>query len=81
MPRVVVNFKFTEDERLLLAKGAKANKMTEADYLRVCLIMDRFMSADPLAMKITAGHLREKVGRRVAEMCGFHVVEGQLSLD
>jgi uncharacterized protein (DUF1778 family) len=68
MPRVMVNMKLTEDERKLLAKAAKANDLTEADYLRVCMIMDRLMEADPLAMKITAGRLREKVGRRVADV-------------
>lgn len=73
MPRIMITLKLTEDERALLAKAAKANDMTEADYLRVCMIMDRVMDGDPLAIKITAGNLREKVARRVAAMLGMDV--------
>lgn len=71
MPRIMVAMKLTEDERKLLSKAAKANSMTEADYLRVCMIMDRVMDADPLAMKIAGAALRVKVGQRVASLLGF----------
>lgn len=71
MPRIMIGMKLTEDERKLLAKAAKANDMTEADYLRVCMLMDRVMDADPLAMKIAGATLRAKVGRRVATLLGF----------
>jgi hypothetical protein len=74
----MIGMKLTEDERRLLAKGAKANDMTEADYLRICMIMDRVMSADPLAVKIASGALREKVGQRVAEVLGFKIVGNTL---
>lgn len=72
MPRIMVAMKLTEDERRLLSKAARDNDMTEADYLRVCMLMDRVMDADPLAIKIASGALREKVGRRVAEVLGFN---------
>lgn len=75
MPIIQVNVKLTADERALLAKGAKANDMTEADYLRVCMIMDRVMDGDPLAIKVTAGRIREKVRRKVTELLG-----GELNL-
>jgi hypothetical protein len=75
MPRIMVNMRLTEDERDLLAKAAKANDVSESDYLRICMLMDRVMDADPLALKICAGKLREKVGRRVAEVLGLKVTE------
>ena len=71
MPRVMVNFKFTDDERALLTKGAKANDLSEADYLRVCMVMDRVMSGDALAIKIAGGALSRVVGQRVAAILGL----------
>lgn len=73
MPICQLAIKFTEDERALLRKRAAKEKMTEADYLRVCMIMDSVMDGDPLAFKITGRNLREKVGRRVADLLGFQV--------
>lgn len=71
MPILKLQIKFTDEERALLKKLAAKNDMTEADYLRVCMIMDGVLEGDRDAIKITAGRLREKVGRRVADLLGM----------
>ncbi len=65
MPVEVFGIKFTEEERALLRKRAKIEKLSEADYLRVCMIVDAVMAGDRDAIKITAGRLREKFLARV----------------
>lgn len=75
MPICQLAIKFTEDERALLRKRAAKQKMSEADYLRVCMIFDSVMDGDSLALKITAGRMREKVGRRLAQVLGFEVTD------
>jgi hypothetical protein len=71
MPRIMVNMKLTEEERALLAKRAVVLQMTEADYLRVCMLVDSVLDGDRDAVRIVGGNLREKVGRRVANLLGF----------
>ncbi len=71
MPIMKLQIKFTDEERALLQEMAERNGMTEADYLRVCMIVDGVMSGNKQAIKITAGRLREKVGRRVADLLGL----------
>jgi hypothetical protein len=71
VPIMTLQIKFTEAERALLRKLAAKNKLSEADYLRVCMIMDGVMDGDRDAIKITAGRIREKVGRKVAGLLGF----------
>jgi len=61
----VFAIKFTEEERALLRKRARIEKMSEADYLRVCMIVDAMLAGDRDAIKITAGRLREKFVARV----------------
>jgi hypothetical protein len=65
MPVEVLAIKFTEEERALLRRRAKKEKLSEADYLRVCMIMDSMISGDRGALKIMAGRLREKFLARV----------------
>jgi hypothetical protein len=67
----MVTLKLTEEERALLAKLATKRNMTEADYLRVCMVMDGVMDGDKDAVKIVGGKLRDVVGKRISELCGF----------
>ena len=71
MPRVMIGMKLTEGERALLAKLSQRNRMTEADYLRVCMLIDGVMSGDRDALKLAGGALRDKVARRFSELLGF----------
>lgn len=71
MPRIMVAMKLTEEERALLAKLSERNDMTEADYLRVCMLIDGVMSGDRDALKLAGGALREKVARRFSHLLGF----------
>jgi hypothetical protein len=70
MPVIGFNIKFSEAERALLAKRAKKEEMTEADYLRLCMLMDAMMAGDPAAVKIFGGKLREKFLARVQRWMG-----------
>ena len=65
MPVVQFNIKFSDAERELLRKRARAEKMGEADYLRLCMIMDSVMSGDVDALKIVGGKLREKAAEGI----------------
>ena len=71
MPRIMVTMKLTDEERALLSKLSDNNRMTEADYLRVCMLVDGVMSGDRDALRIAGGQLREKVARRVSALLGF----------
>jgi hypothetical protein len=53
----VVTIKFTPDEFEMLQAGAAAAKTTQSEYLRGCLLRDRLMDRDPLAMKIAHSRL------------------------
>lgn len=68
MPIVQINVKLTDQEKALLAKRAKANELTEADYFRVCMILEGVMDGDKDAIRITGGHLREKLARSVSRL-------------
>ncbi len=48
----VVTIKFTPDEFEMLQAGANAARTTQSEYLRGCLLRDRLMDRDPVAMKI-----------------------------
>jgi hypothetical protein len=74
MPRIMVAMKLTEAEKALLDKRVEASGMTLSDYLRVCMLVDGVMDGDKDALKLVAGNLREKVGRRLSSILGF---EGQ----
>lgn len=78
MPILRLQIKFTDKERALLRKLAAKNDMTEADYLRTCMIVDGVYSGDPDAIKITAGRIREKVARKVAGLLGFEVTDAPI---
>lgn len=65
MPTIRFDIKFTERERALLRKRATSHRMTEADYLRVCMIADGFMSGDPDAIAATRDKLKDKVKQRL----------------
>lgn len=68
MPILRLQIKFTDEERALLQKLAAKDGMTEADYLRVCMLMDGVMGGDRDAIRIMAGKLREKVAAKMASL-------------
>jgi hypothetical protein len=71
VPILQLAIKFTEAERALLRKRSVKLDMSEADVLRVCMVMDAMMDGDKDAFKITAGRLREKVGKRLADLVEY----------
>jgi hypothetical protein len=60
----MVNMKLTEDERALLAKRAKKEGLTEADYLRMCMVLESIMAGDLAAVKIAGANLRKKLAEK-----------------
>jgi hypothetical protein len=61
----MVAMKLTEDERALLRRRAEKEHLTEADYLRVCMLMDSLMSGDYVAAKIFGDKVRAKLLEKV----------------
>ena len=59
------NIRLTAEEKALLEKRAKKEKMTESDYLRVCMVMDSVISGDTDALKIVGQTLSDKLAERV----------------
>jgi hypothetical protein len=64
MARLQINMRMTEAEQALLARRAKAEGISEADYLRVCMVMDSVIAGDMGAVKILADHLRSKLAEK-----------------
>lgn len=71
MPISQFSIKFTSEERALLRKQAAKRGLSEADCLRVCLVVDSVMDGDPLAVKITVGRVRDLARRRMSELFGL----------
>jgi hypothetical protein len=65
MPTLMFNIKFTDEERAILRRQAKKSKSTEADHLRVCMLVDAVVEGDMQAIKLTAGRMREKFVARM----------------
>ncbi|MFB3924405.1 MAG: hypothetical protein ACE145_22005 [Terriglobia bacterium] len=70
------NIRLTAEEKTLLERRAKKEKMTESDYLRVCMVMDSVISGDVDALKIVGQSLSEKLADRVRAL----VRQGSLHL-
>jgi hypothetical protein len=60
--------RLSDAERALLKKGARALAMNEADYLRVCMVLERLSVGDLDAMKILGGRLREEIGGKLGKL-------------
>jgi hypothetical protein len=67
LPVVQVNIKLTDAEFEVLERRAKKEKVTPADHLRVCMLVDAVVSGDVGAFKITGQRMREKFVRRLGE--------------
>jgi hypothetical protein len=61
----MVNMRLTDAERALLKRRAESENLTEADYLRVCMLMDSLMSGDYGAAKIFGEKVRSKLFEKV----------------
>ncbi len=70
------NIRLTTEEKALLEKRAKKERMTESDYLRVCMVMDSVISGDVDALKLVGQGLSEKLADRVRAL----IRQGSLQL-
>jgi len=61
MPRIMVTMKLTEEERALLRERSDKQDMTEADYLRMCMMMEAITAGNFKALKIFGDKVRGKL--------------------
>lgn len=73
MPMVRFQIKFSEAERDLLRKRAKKENLTEADVLRISMVMDAMMCGDADAWRILGENLRAKAVNRLGPLMGLKV--------
>ena len=66
----LIAFRVSAEERRLIEKVAKREKMEVSDYVRSCVYLDLLFSGDAEAMKLMAARIREKVARRLKRMMG-----------
>ena len=59
------NIRLTPEEKALLERRAKREKMTESEYLRVCMVIDSVVSGDLEALKIVGQGMSEKLAEKV----------------
>lgn len=64
----VFRIRFSAAERALLKKRAAKEKMTEADHLRACMVMDAVTAADVDALKIAGTYLAELLSERIKKL-------------
>lgn len=70
MEREVFQIRFTKAEREVLRRRAKKEGVTEADHLRMCMMMDAIVCGDIQAMGELGDRIREKVVERVMGVAG-----------
>jgi AAA+ superfamily predicted ATPase len=59
MKGVILTFKVSEEEAEMIRKAAKEEGMSVSRYLRACVIRDRGLSGDPVALKIVFDNFKE----------------------
>lgn len=55
----ILTFKVSEEEAEMIRKAAKEEKMSVSRYLRACVIRDRGLSGDPVALRIIFDNFKE----------------------
>ena len=52
MKDVIITFKVSGEEAVMIRKAAKEEGMTVSRYIRACVLRDRGLSGDPVALRI-----------------------------
>jgi AAA+ superfamily predicted ATPase len=55
----IITFKVSEEEAEMIRKAAKEEGMSVSRYLRACVLRDRGLSGDPVALKIVFDNFKE----------------------
>jgi hypothetical protein len=55
----ILTFKVSEEEAEMIRKAAKEEKMSVSRYLRACVIRDRALSGDPVALRVIFDNFKE----------------------
>ena len=54
---IMVNFKVSEEELAMIKRGAEEEGMKQSDYIRSCIIRDRFLAGDRTAGRMFVGNV------------------------
>ena len=55
----IITFKVSEEEAAMIRKAAKEEGMTISRYIRACVLRDRGLSGDPVALRIMFDNFKE----------------------
>jgi len=55
----IITFKVSEEEAEMIRKAAKEEGMSVSRYLRACVLRDRGLSGDPVALRIVFDNFKE----------------------
>jgi hypothetical protein len=71
-PRAVYQFNvhLTKQERLYIKRRAGANRLPEADYLRMCVLVEGVMEHDAEAWLMMVGRVKALVTERLRQALG-----------
>lgn len=59
MKGVILTFKVSEEEAEMVRKAAKEEGLSVSRYIRACILRDRGLSGDPVALRIIFDNFKE----------------------
>ncbi len=59
MKGVILTFKVSEEEAEMIRKAAKEEGLSVSRYIRACILRDRGLSGDPVALRIMFDNFKE----------------------
>jgi hypothetical protein len=59
MKGVILTFKVSEEEAEMIRKAAEEEGMSVSRYIRACILRDRGLSGDPVALRIFFDNFKE----------------------
>jgi len=59
MKGVILTFKVSEEEAEMVRKAAKEEGLSVSRYIRACILRDRGLSGDPVALRIMFDNFKE----------------------
>ncbi len=63
-------FRVNTQEKKMIERAARRNKMDVSDYVRSCVYFDLVMEGDVEALKLTAAGVRRAVATRLKQLMG-----------
>src|SRR3972149_2578677 len=57
----IITFKVSGEEAAMIRKAAADEKMTVSRYIRACVLRDRGLSGDPVALRVLFGSFKDRL--------------------